>query len=508
MMMTRSKIWVIISMLGFYSLLRQDKILTRILVFVQDTENAIVPIVSSKANISSKTSNEPFLGMQQYSYANPYIQRHGCVMTVLLLDPTLKPAVYFSLESVAANVHPINETCILIQTSLCRIQKMYGLEEDSSSYNTAYKILAESIYNASKPLFRRLIELGNVRVSIFNHSKYQTASCDDFRVVNTPFLHIDYWSNYYYLDSEGSKVELHGPDRNFKVEETNPTTRLSGEFVADQDSDFLLVIQDDCVLCHGFDVYSWNHFAFVGAPWHPNYFCNKFGSHWNQWHLAANGNASIASIPPYPTDMCTNPETGPVGNGGLALRSRYWLREVIRYCPAVKYSGLSEQELTDAVCLHKSVTLDSQEDAYFGTILRGFFFNGKNVSMPTVLEAALFSTEMYYFQDHCVHYPNCSKESEESMIKKLWWSGENTKHDNLRAHPSHHEGWNRYERMKKIWLESGKTQPIISIGYHAMHKFQQNKIKNAYHYIVGECPYLEGILPEEFVQPPLQISEN
>jgi Protein of unknown function (DUF5672) len=478
-------------------------------------------------DIETATSGKRNQLIWQHTYSNPWIIENGCVMTVSLLDPSLGPPVFFTLESVAENVHPINQTCILIQTSICRIQKNYNLEEDLSSYNEAYMILTELIYNSSKPLLRSLIELGNVRVSIFNHTKYQTSNCQDFRSVNNPFFHIDYWSDYYYFDTQGNKIVLNsnnnsntdiisaiGTDDQVSNSKTNLSFLLSGEFVPNQDSDFILVIQNDAVLCHGLDVFSWNHFPFVGAPWGTGYVCRKFRKQWYQWHAAAYGyNESTSTIPYYPNDMCTNPEVAPYGNGGLSLRSRYWMREAIRYCPQVSYSGLSEQEKQNAPCLHTGIRFDSQEDVYYGVILRGMFSNMKNVTshrMPTVLEASLFATESRYFMDHYNAFSSSSQYSEEVMVKQLWWRGENGTLDNDTDNStlSYHEGWDRYQRMKTIWIESNHSKPIVPIGYHAIHKYDASLIKWAYHHIIEECPYLIGILPARFILPPLPTGNN
>ena len=121
---------------------------------------------------------------------------------------------------------------------------------------------------------------------------------------------------------------------------------LNGEFVYQQASDFILVIQNDAVLCHGLDVYLWNQFPYVGAPWPTEYWCNKFKSHWDEWHntnttttttTTTGSNESESYIPPYPNtnDLCTDTVVGPYGNGGLSFRSRYWMHEVIHYCSLV-----------------------------------------------------------------------------------------------------------------------------------------------------------------------------
>jgi hypothetical protein len=116
----------------------------------------------------------------------------------------------------------------------------------------------------------------------------------------------------------------------------------------------------DAVLCHGLDIYAWNHFPYVGAPWENHIFCLRFPSHWNNWHSNAKeyqnkkknqkvllSSSPKVAIPDYPNDMCTNPETAPLGNGGLTLRSRYWMQQAIWYCPIPCASGLSQQEVND-----------------------------------------------------------------------------------------------------------------------------------------------------------------
>jgi hypothetical protein len=225
----------------------------------------------------------------------------------------------------------------------------------------------------------------------------------------------------------------------------------------------------------------------------------KFQSFWSQWHQSVNG-----AVPDYPRDMCSNPNTAPLGNGGLALRSRYWMRRVIRYCPQPQYSGLTEQELNNAVCQHKYLDGDTSEDVYYGLLLRGLFYNDKeNLSgyvMPTILEASLFSTESKYFQDHCKQYSFCSEQEEETMVKKLWWSGiERTRFNHTTTTVSsqqHHMGWDRYQRLKSIWIDSNYVKPIVPIGYHSVYKFPDTGLLTAYDHLVEECPHLPEILSE------------
>ena len=78
--------------------------------------------------------------IQRYAYSSPVIQNMGCVITVVLMEPKLDSAAFAFLESVAAFVHPQEQACILIQTSLCRFQTDSVVTEDM-----AYQLLIDSI---------------------------------------------------------------------------------------------------------------------------------------------------------------------------------------------------------------------------------------------------------------------------------------------------------------------------------------------------------------------------
>ena len=75
-------------------------------------------------------------------------------------------------------------------------------------------VLAKSIYLQSLPLFRRMMERGQVRINILDSEKYGL-SCDNFGNGNAIFMNVNFW-----------------------LDEFN-----------DVDSDILLTIQSDTVLC-------------------------------------------------------------------------------------------------------------------------------------------------------------------------------------------------------------------------------------------------------------------
>ena len=70
----------------------------------------------------------------------------------------------------------------------------------------------------------------------------------------------------------------------------------------------------------------------------------------------------------------------------MSIRRRSWIKKAIRACPHVKYSGLSNEELSIADC---SLDEDVPEDVYFAAVLRYL-----NAPLPTAFEASLFSSEM------------------------------------------------------------------------------------------------------------------
>ena len=83
-------------------------------------------------------------------YTSPTIEKLGCAITVVLMEPSITPRTHIALESVAANIRPRNRACFLIQTSLCRIRNnsTYAM----TNYD-AYLELLRQIESSALPLF-------------------------------------------------------------------------------------------------------------------------------------------------------------------------------------------------------------------------------------------------------------------------------------------------------------------------------------------------------------------
>ena len=431
--------------------------------------------------------------IQPYAYSSRVIQKSACVITVLLVEPTLDTAVMASLESVAAFVHPRERTCILIQTALCPFQSNNETDTDEM----AYQRLIEFLYGMARPLLKNMIRSGNVRVTILNHTRYQLQGCDYFYSPSNPWLNYFYWNDYLIDDPHAQRV---------------------GEFVHGQDADLVLTIQRDAVLCHDLDARAWKEFSFVGAPWPPSpewWSCSQLRANWITWHSSSSTNEN--EIPPYPSeaDFCTNPNIGPIGNGGLSLRSRLWMQRAIEYCPDRSLSGLTVQSYNNTCSTFNT----GNEDIYFATILRGFVHNhldsslswtksGTNHSrssspplkLPTMLEAAFFATETQWVSDMVRHYNTSSKEIEATVQKLEWWNG---KYYDNKISPSNvksmvEDGRARFQRMKLLEVNSLGKKPILPIGLHKFWKYAGKELldnEESYTHFMNECPYLKDIMP-------------
>ncbi len=155
-------------------------------------------------------------------YHNPTILRDGCAVTVLLVDPDLDDDVLWALESVADNIHPIERTCFLLQTSVCMLRK------PNVSHAELYSAKVDRFMRSVRPKFQTLIQQGNVRMTVLDHAKYGLRSCLNFYNPSFLFENHRYW----------------GPD----------------EFDL-SDSDLILMMQGDAVLCHDLNTEKWKDVA-------------------------------------------------------------------------------------------------------------------------------------------------------------------------------------------------------------------------------------------------------
>lgn len=339
-----------------------------------------------------------------FTYAED-VQERGCPLTVVFMDPRLPvlPAAspaFFSLESVAAYAE---ESCVLLLTASCEVRELLLADEhDEEITEEISRLVAlEMIYNNSLPLFRQMADRGQVRVGFPNHEKYKLKSASNFYNPSSALQNVHFWQD---------------------------------EFTA-ADSDFVLVIQDDAVLCHRLDANLWREFAYVGGVWPQKSnplspvplegMCIGMPNRWRSWtlpqrrwtkQLERSGEAKDALRPPFePLEMefpriCQD-DIGPIGNGGLSLRSRKWLIAAINACPHIERSGI-DFERTALAC---KVIDDVNEDFYFGTVLQGL-----RAPLPTAFEAALFSTEMLWPEEVLDLYGELGEEERELLVAKRW----------------------------------------------------------------------------------------
>jgi hypothetical protein len=280
--------------------------------------------------------------------------------------------IWFALESVATYV---SYACVVFHTSDCHLNTNNKADADAGSSSqppTATKeqrlnFVAQSIYNKSLPLFRTMMEDGLVRINILNDDsshttdtnnkyKYNIPSCNDFGKGNSIFLNINFWLY---------------------------------EFIDNVDSNMILTLQSDSVICHKFDIELWNHYAYVGAPWAQWIWnCGAMKERWydilsSKCNAMNNENEKKYTPDVNMSKICTPHHGGLQGNGGLSLRNRQWMVEAIKQCPS-QYSGLDKfQNLGDIA-----------EDLFFSTLL-----NAMNSSMmPTAYEASLFAVESIFLE--------------------------------------------------------------------------------------------------------------
>ncbi|KAG7352037.1 hypothetical protein IV203_008085 [Nitzschia inconspicua] len=392
-------------------------------------------------------------------YQNPTILKKNCSVTVLFVDPNLGKDSMWALESVVANILPLETTCVLLQTSVCEfisstdghidaVTGTIAIQQASNKtelYN--YNRKAQQVRQLAEPLFGKMIDRGNVRMKVLNHSRYNLKSCHNF--YNPSHL----LENYHFW----------GPD----------------EFLP-EDSDLILMMQGDAVLCHELNVDKWKDVAWVGAPWparkgkKPWHFCSFFPQSWKEFHE----HAGSTNIPTFPTDdqLCTDTSFGPQGNGGLGLRSRSWLRKSIEYCPVVSrtISGLSQQQYDAAPCKATNV---AAEDIYFVTILRGI-----GAPLPNNFEAALFSMELRSPNAIAEQY-SLNQTFMEAMVQRRWYS------------PTDPSGMEYYKTMLQQGqnLSSQGIDPLIPIGVHKpWNDFLRKRILEDY--LNDQCPYMKHVV--------------
>eukprot|EP00590_Aulacoseira_subarctica_P008175 CAMPEP_0172435820 /NCGR_PEP_ID=MMETSP1064-20121228/71396_1 /TAXON_ID=202472 /ORGANISM="Aulacoseira subarctica , Strain CCAP 1002/5" /LENGTH=579 /DNA_ID=CAMNT_0013184183 /DNA_START=139 /DNA_END=1875 /DNA_ORIENTATION=- len=319
------------------------------------------------------------------TYSNDEVIHKGCTLSTVLMDPRMTQVdsqhpMWYTLESVATYAP---YSCVILQTASCML-----LEAGSSFTNETEEIgaVAQVIYAKSLPMFRRMMERGQVRISILNPAKYHFGRCDNFNP-SFAMVNLHYWRD---------------------------------EFIENVDSDNVLVIQDDAVLCHYLDIDRWADFAWVGSVWQPG-LCGLMGW-WEDYRPNCIATQKHEDWVLHPRLEICKDGYGPNGNGGLSLRKRSWLLRAIEACPWTTYGGIESNE-------YKMIDHGLPEDQYFAVIL-----NAMNAPFPSVLEASLLFAETQFLEDAEKLYGPFANEQLASAVTNRW--GEN--------------GVSKYEQMHQI----------------------------------------------------------
>ncbi|KAL3815682.1 hypothetical protein ACHAXA_006575 [Cyclostephanos tholiformis] len=395
------------------------------------------------------------------NYTSPdIVNGAGCRVTVSIVDPR-PPAsgynhpVWFMLESVATYAP---YACVVFHTASCGIDivETTNVRAEPPTSRQWTTLAARSIYDRSLPSFRRMMEGGLVRVNILDGDKYGTGACDDFGNGNGILLNARFWSE---------------------------------EFVDGVDGDMILTAQPDSVLCHDFDVDLWRRYAYVGAPWAGWIWnCDAMRERWYEYAPKCNG------LGDYRPDVsmsliCTRGHGGLQGNGGFSLRNRRWMVEAIRRCPS-EFSGLKNHQIFG----------DINEDVYFSTVL-----NALNATMPSALEASLFSVESIFLEQlseqtgpHAKDHFKLDEDEITDAIKRLWGKEKGMLLYN-RMHVRH-DSKNKSEHVENAFtIPLALHQPWNGIAYSTCGFPTRNNRECAHSYILsqpnimGECKFLKYI---------------
>lgn len=244
--------------------------------------------------------------------------------------------------------------------------------------------ISHAIYDSALPLFRRMIEMGQVRLTFLDDEEYPKWSLqdgDDDEGLSRLFLNRWYWET---------------------------------EFL-DMDNDFVLILQNGSSLCYHIDnLNQLQQYAIVGSVWSRN--VNEHTSDLSQegpchgmlnqlyfrWHYRYEENTAqlpretIAVM--YPI-ICEN-GSSPLDLQGISLRSRKWMIKAIESCPHVKWSGIDNKVLRDSSCQVSAGRREPpiSEALYFETILTGLDVTPR----PIAYEASMFASHMLLWPEQAL----------------------------------------------------------------------------------------------------------
>jgi hypothetical protein len=192
------------------------------------------------------------------------------------------------------------------------------------------------------------------------------------------------------------------------------------------------------------------------------------------------------------------------------------MQRAIEYCPDTQLSGLGSTNTTTC-----STANTGNEDIYFATILRGMVHNHMDrkvsinaqqsrstsslsetppLKLPSMLEAAYFSTETLWLTDVIQQYHVKPRLLQDVMETFEWWDGKYPSTASTNTTPSTAEdGRARFRRLKDLEQSSWGKKPIVPIGLHKFWKYDyyRNLLNEteSYEHLMRECPYLKDILP-------------
>ena len=267
--------------------------------------------------------------------------------------------------------------------------------------------IIKTVYDSSLPLFRRLIESGQVRISFMNHHEVSHTFVDPTDKQNVP-------SNptIPYVPNSCMQYQLQ-TCRDFESPSLVYLNRYywDREFL-DEDSDTVLTYQDGASLCYPLEnLDALKSKALVGALWPREHTplmneplegaCRGMPLRWKRWLTPQRrwemqqenpGLAAKQHPAPKPRELLSDdyPEIcqngrGPVGHGDFALRSRQRMIKAIETCPHVTLSGLRVEDEPFACKVFDTVS----NDFFFGTVLPGI-----GAPLPIAFEASLFASQM------------------------------------------------------------------------------------------------------------------
>ncbi len=388
-----------------------------------------------------------------HNYTSADVLRYGCNLTTVLVEPRLPTADFkyaglYTLESVATYA---SYSCVVIQTSSCSVLPPKD-GEDPEPMSRQIEEVAKQIYKRALPMFRGMMERGLVRVTILDHNKYQLTDCTNFYTPSNAWMSVRYWKD---------------------------------EFIDKVDSEMVLIVQSDGVICRDFDVTLWSDLAFVGAPWAPTRWhggvvCEELRDKFDAWTSAENAEVTFNEKAPSLNlkKFCKNGH-GPGFNGGIVLRNSTWMLRAIEACPSKLYSGISTSG-TNCV-----VQDDAEEDEYFALVLYGL-----DAPMPTAYEAALFGVETFFAEQVQEYYGPYKQSQIESFLIKRW--GKDGLKIEERMHLRKTYGYTYFNNDNNLASSTLRTIPLT---FHCPWKYHALDI-TAGPQVQQECKFLQYIFDQ------------